>query len=179
MGGKTATRAAGHAAEYGLALEAVVASHGARESESVPASTDTMYVTSTEDGSSSPPSAMLEQFQKNPANRKVYANLQGQGHTEPCSGATPPGQGLMNEWVARFLRCSLAGEHCDEVYGGALCAANPYESCDVLNGSSEATTDTSSTILTTAAPQPTPSPAPATTQSPELLMKSSAQPIFV
>lgn len=37
----------------------------------------------------------------------------------------------MNAWVAKFLRCSLAGHYCEEVYGGELCAANPYKTCVV------------------------------------------------
>lgn len=129
MGAKTATRAAGHADAHGVTIQALVASHGARHSERIPANIDTLYVTGTEDTSSSPPSKMFQQYKMNPSDTKVYANLQGHPHTEACSGADPAGQGLMNAWVGKFLRCSLAGEHCDEVYGGGLCAANPYKSC--------------------------------------------------
>lgn len=131
MGGKAATRAASYSWNHGFRLRALVASHGARESASVPADTDTLYITSTEDESSSPPATMYQQYEESPARRKIYVNLQGQNHMEPCAGAVPPGPGMMNHWVAKFLRCSLSGQHCDEVYGGALCEANPYHACHV------------------------------------------------
>lgn len=131
MGGKAATRAASRAGKQGVRFQALVAAHGARQSRKVPKHTDTLYVTSSEDTSSSPPAKMYKEYKANGAHKKIYANLQGQPHTEACAAADPPGAGLMNQWVAKFLRCSLSGSHCGEVYGGDLCAANTYKSCHV------------------------------------------------
>jgi len=113
---------------------AVVCSHDARNSTvvGVPA----LYITGTNDDMSSPAKVMLEQFQEDSDNTKIFANLQGGEHTWPIT------RGTMNPWIAKFFLCELGGSatDCAAVYGsasdsGSLCAANDYAQCTVVQPS--------------------------------------------
>lgn len=124
MGGKAAPMAADAAAVRDYKIKAVLLSHGARHSSRihVPA----MFITGTHDGLEGP-SIIKPQFNKDQHWPKVYVSLTGATHEEPSHS------GRLNIWGGYFLSCHINGNqnHCEKIYGGALCAAHKYQECDV------------------------------------------------
>jgi len=117
MGGKTTPRAV-KSSSLQSRVYAMVCAYGARHSSEV-LKTPSMYITGTEDQSSSPADVMKAEFTSNPASHKVFLNLQGVGHMG----------NFMDEWLAKFIACHVGKQDtCDDIYGGdhAICGAAPY-----------------------------------------------------
>jgi len=126
MGAKTTHLAA---AQQELGVDAIVCSHGARGSANI--TIPAMFLTGTDDSSSSPQDVMLDQFNAAQSAHKVFSNIQGGTHTRPID------LGTMNPWVAKFFSCHLSDRSadCNAVYGsgdGTLCDANDYAACKVV-----------------------------------------------
>jgi len=118
MGGKTTPLAV--AKSHDTRIQAMVCAYGARESGSV-GNIPSMYITGTNDDSSSPASVMYQEFKSNPADRKVFLNLYQVGHVG----------NFLDDWLAKFLACHVRTsdqESCDAFYGSehAICQSTQF-----------------------------------------------------
>lgn len=124
MGGKTAPTAA---VQSGYHIKAMLAMHGARNSENL--NVPSMFTTGSSDDLEGP-SIIKPEFKIDPFSPKIYLNLKGGTHTEPID------HGRLNLWGARFLACHVANseKQCNLMYGtgpGTLCADNDFVECTV------------------------------------------------
>jgi len=130
MGGKTAPLAVKSAPD--ARIQALVASHGARECDGI--TVPSLLLTGTRDTASSPPEVMRRQFDSVQARHKVFLNLEGAYHDEPLAA------GRLNVWVGRFLACHLGlPDSCGSIYHTAhdICQDQTFahDGCIVLGGS--------------------------------------------
>merc|ERR1719498_388377 len=98
--------------------KSMVCAYGARESSNV-GNTPSLYITGTSDDSSSPADVMYQEFDSNPAESKVFLNLENVAHMG----------NLMDDWLAKFFVCHVgAQDTCGEIYGSdhAICQAAQY-----------------------------------------------------
>lgn len=117
MGGKTTPLAVASSSLQSRVF-AMVCTYGARNSSKVQ-KTPSMYITGTEDHSSSPANVMKDEFKSNTAKHKIFLNLQGVDHMG----------NFMDDWLAKFIACHVGQQDtCGDIYGGgrAICAAAAY-----------------------------------------------------
>jgi dienelactone hydrolase len=110
-------------------IYAMVCAYGARASSSV-GNMPSMYITGTSDDSSSPADKMAQEFYSNPAEHKIFLNLDHVGHMG----------NMMDDWIAKFFACHVGRmqDTCDEIYGDdkAICKSAKFarNGCSVCDG---------------------------------------------
>jgi dienelactone hydrolase len=115
MGGKTTPSAVAKSSD--ARIKAMVCAYGARQSSSV-GNMPSMYITGTDDDSSSPADVMQQEFKSNSADHRVFLNLDHVGHMG----------NLMDDWLATFLDCHV----------GMLDTIDRYQTCGQIYGSDPA-----------------------------------------
>jgi len=126
MGAKAAPMAVNRSA---LPVRALVASHGARDSDLV--RIPSFYITANNDNSSSNATMMRREFNRNQAENKVFVEIEGI-HEEPLY------HGSMMPWIGSFFLCHLNSDQdaCNAVYGSgtrSLCSSYDDEKCVLVH----------------------------------------------
>lgn len=123
-GASAALRVAEHGQEMGLNVVASVASHG--EASVTKVHVPTLFTTGTLDGQHRNDTAMEQAFQQCASKTKVFVDLQGGFHMEPCEGKR------LNFITAQFLSCHVSQQQddCDYIYSSeGLCTRKDLHKC--------------------------------------------------
>jgi S-formylglutathione hydrolase FrmB len=136
MGGSAATRIAEFGASSGVNVVAAVASHGAASVTNI--DVPTLFTTGTLDtkdhDDAGNPNHFRHEFDICSSPTKVFVNLKGGYHMEPCEGKR------MNFLTAQFLSCHVNGnqDHCNYIYGAdGLCARDDLQNCTIVKPDTE------------------------------------------
>jgi hypothetical protein len=142
MGGKAVPKAANHSK---VPVRALVASHGARDSELI--RIPSLYIAAQNDEHSSNSTVMRKEFDSNRAQSKVFVETKvyrgpsrapcSKNEVAGCTHEEPIYQGSMVPWVGQFFMCHLSGDQdsCNLVYGRgtrSLCSSNVLDSQECL-----------------------------------------------
>ena len=136
MGGSAATRIAEFGASSGVNVVAAVASHGAASVTNI--DVPTLFTTGTLDtkdhDDEGNPNHFRHEFDICSSPTKVFVNLKGGYHMEPCEGKR------LNFLTAQFLSCHVNGnqDHCNYIYGAdGLCARDDLQNCTIVKPDTE------------------------------------------